>query len=93
MSDQAGTPIDPPNVEEAPKRTRFVDTLTDDTIWISEFVPLAREIGRQVTLDIYVDSNRVHHLYYVDAIDTDTNTVYLTLNKVYLNDNPIFPLS
>jgi hypothetical protein len=92
--DALGKPIDPPNPQAEPElHTTFKDTDTDAMIWQSDFVPMAEYAGRQVTIDIYIEGNRVHHMYYIDRVDTDTKTVYMTLNKVYLNDNPQFPIS
>lgn len=93
-TDALGIPIDPPNVnEQPPEFVTFYDSATGDEIFHSRYVPMPANEGRQITMDMYVDGNRIHQMYYIDRIVAEENAVYLTLNKVYLNDNPIIPIS
>lgn len=89
MSEPTVNPItsDEPLEDNRPVVIR--DALTDYIIWQDVFLPMPVTNGRQITLDMYIDGNRIQWLYYIQSIDRDSKTVFVTLNKVFINDTPI----
>lgn len=69
------------------------DVATDQVIWQDTVIPLPLEAGRQIELSLYIDTHRIQWLFYIDSIDVDSNTVFVTLNKLYYDDLPIVYVS
>lgn len=78
---------------EAVPLYHIIDVDTGDPVFSTPYTELPKTHGGQLTIDLWVDGNRTHHLYIVDHIDENVRTIWVKLNKVYFNDNPIIPVS
>lgn len=72
--------------------TFVIDTDSGFTIFHSPFLPIPIESEGEFKIDIWSDGYRTHYLYHIDRVDTDLNTVWVTLDKVLINDKSQFPI-
>ena len=61
------------------------DTNTGDLIWRDDNMPLPQTLGDQILLTFAYGQSFVAYDYIINAIDTGTKTVYVTLQKVILD--------
>lgn len=67
----------------------IVESATGDRLWSSQFLPMPEFEGRQLAINVYIEGQVTQHLYYIDRLVAETNTVFVTLNKVYIDGTPI----